>query len=101
MQRQNQSNVSVSWQPPSSSRSPPLWFIVEWVCTAPYSKEERFFWKKVPYQDTLTYIQGKQFHWLQLIEVSQSPNLTGIEPLPTASGAGGCEEPGEQEGAEQ
>ncbi|XP_068547277.1 interleukin-23 receptor isoform X1 [Anas acuta] len=57
VQRQNQSNVSVSWQPPSSSRSPPLWFIVEWVCTAPYSKEERFFWKKVPYQDTLTYIQ--------------------------------------------
>ncbi|XP_035420286.1 interleukin-23 receptor [Cygnus atratus] len=57
VRRQNQSSVSVAWQPPRSSRSPPLWFIVEWVSTAPYSKEERFFWKKVPYQDTLTYIQ--------------------------------------------
>ncbi|KAM9186531.1 interleukin-23 receptor [Mergus octosetaceus] len=57
VRRQNQSSVSVAWQPPSGSRSPLLWFIVEWVSTAPYSKEERFFWKKVPYQDTLTYIQ--------------------------------------------
>uniref|UniRef100_A0A8B9CKF9 Fibronectin type-III domain-containing protein n=1 Tax=Anser brachyrhynchus TaxID=132585 RepID=A0A8B9CKF9_9AVES len=57
VRRQNQSSISVAWQPPRGSRSPPLWFIVEWVSTAPYSKEERFFWKKVPCQDTLTYIQ--------------------------------------------
>ncbi|XP_072199634.1 interleukin-23 receptor [Excalfactoria chinensis] len=57
VQRENQSTISVAWQPPRHSRTPPLWFIVEWVCTAPYSREEEFFWKKVPSQDTHTYIQ--------------------------------------------
>ncbi|OXB82169.1 UNVERIFIED_CONTAM: hypothetical protein H355_009048 [Colinus virginianus] len=57
VQRENQSTVSVAWQPPHHSGTPPLWFIVEWVCTAPYSHEEAFFWEKVPPQDTRMYIQ--------------------------------------------
>ncbi|XP_021260633.1 interleukin-23 receptor isoform X2 [Numida meleagris] len=57
VQRENQSTISVAWQPPHHSGTPPLWFIVEWVCTAPYSHEEEFFWEKVPRQDTHTYIQ--------------------------------------------
>lgn len=57
VQRENQSTISVAWQPPRHNGTPPLWFIVEWVCTAPYSHEEEFFWKKVPGQDSHTYIQ--------------------------------------------
>ncbi|XP_069718059.1 interleukin-23 receptor isoform X2 [Phaenicophaeus curvirostris] len=54
---ENQSRVSVTWQlPPQSGRSP-LWFIVEWAFTAPYSQKEQYFWKKVPFQETHTYIQ--------------------------------------------
>lgn len=58
---ENWSRVSVAWQPPHHSRRSPLWFIVEWVSTARYSQEEQYFWKKVPYQETHTYIQGKIF----------------------------------------
>ncbi|XP_042664368.1 LOW QUALITY PROTEIN: interleukin-23 receptor [Tyto alba] len=54
---ENQSRVSVAWQPPRRSGRSPLWFIVEWVSTARYSQEEQYFWKKVPYQETHTYIQ--------------------------------------------
>ncbi|XP_052522821.1 interleukin-23 receptor isoform X1 [Tympanuchus pallidicinctus] len=57
VQHKNQSTILVAWQPPRHSRTPPLWFIVEWLCTAPYSHEEEFFWKKVPGQDTHTYIR--------------------------------------------
>uniref|UniRef100_A0A8V0ZZR8 Interleukin 23 receptor n=1 Tax=Gallus gallus TaxID=9031 RepID=A0A8V0ZZR8_CHICK len=57
VQRENQSTISVAWQLPRHNGTPPLWFIVEWVCTAPYSHEEEFFWKKVPGQDSHTYIQ--------------------------------------------
>ncbi|XP_065529152.1 interleukin-23 receptor isoform X5 [Lathamus discolor] len=56
---ENQSKVSVAWQPPSHSRSSPLWFIVEWVSTTPYSPKEQYFWKKVPYQETHTDIQAE------------------------------------------
>lgn len=59
VQRENQSTISVAWQLPRHNGTPPLWFIVEWVCTAPYRHEEEFFWKKVPGQDSHTYIQGK------------------------------------------
>lgn len=58
---ENQSKVSVAWQPPSHSRRSPLWFIVEWVSTTPYSPKEQYFWKKVPYQATHTDIQGEIF----------------------------------------
>ncbi|XP_074762107.1 interleukin-23 receptor isoform X2 [Athene noctua] len=54
---ESHSRVSVAWQPPQSSRRSPLWFIVEWVCTAQYSQEEQYFWKKVPHQETQMYIQ--------------------------------------------
>ncbi|XP_075567643.1 interleukin-23 receptor [Pelecanus crispus] len=54
---ENQSGVLVAWQPPRHSRRSPLWFIVEWVSTAQYSQEEQYFWKKVAYQETHTYIQ--------------------------------------------
>ncbi|XP_039238964.1 interleukin-23 receptor [Pipra filicauda] len=53
----NQSRVLVHWQPPQHSKSPPLWFIVEWVSTSQYHQEEHYFWKKVPSQETHTYIQ--------------------------------------------
>ncbi|XP_033919401.1 interleukin-23 receptor [Melopsittacus undulatus] len=56
---ENQSKVSVAWQPPSHSRRSPLWFIVEWVSTTPYSPMEQYFWKKVPYQATHTDIQAE------------------------------------------
>ncbi|XP_062472123.1 interleukin-23 receptor isoform X3 [Pezoporus occidentalis] len=56
---ENQSKVLVAWQPPSPSRRPPLWFIVEWVSTTPYSPKEQYFWKKVPYQATYTDIQAE------------------------------------------
>lgn len=74
VQHKNQSTILVAWQPPRHSRTPPLWFIVEWVCTAPYSHEEEFFWKKVPGQDTHTYIQGKISKssfccWVQIVKV--------------------------------
>ncbi|KAJ7401482.1 interleukin 23 receptor [Pitangus sulphuratus] len=54
---ENQSRVLVHWQPPQHSKSPPLWFIVEWVSTSQYRQEEHYFWKKVPSQETHTYIQ--------------------------------------------
>ncbi|XP_054689606.1 interleukin-23 receptor isoform X1 [Grus americana] len=54
---ENRSRVSVAWQPPPRSGRSPLWFIVEWVSTSQYSQEERYFWKKVPHQETHTYIQ--------------------------------------------
>ncbi|XP_064310932.1 interleukin-23 receptor [Phalacrocorax carbo] len=54
---ENQSRISVAWQPLHHSRRSPLWFIVEWVLTDQYSREEQYFWKKVPYQETHTYIQ--------------------------------------------
>ncbi|KAM6398330.1 interleukin-23 receptor [Pluvialis apricaria] len=53
----NQSGISVAWQLPRHSRRTPLWFIVEWVFTSQYSQEEQYFWKKVPSQETHTYIQ--------------------------------------------
>ncbi|KAM6343070.1 interleukin-23 receptor [Alca torda] len=53
---ENRSRVSVAWQPPSRSGRPPLWFIVEWVSSGQYSQEERYFWKKVPCEETHTYI---------------------------------------------
>ncbi|XP_068263164.1 interleukin-23 receptor [Nyctibius grandis] len=56
---ENQSRVLVAWQPPRHRGKSPLWFIVEWVSSTPYSQEERYFWKKVPYQETHTYIQGE------------------------------------------
>ncbi|KAM9283315.1 interleukin-23 receptor [Morus bassanus] len=54
---ENQSRISVAWQPLHHSRRSPLWFIVEWVSTTQYSQEEQYFWKKVPYQETHMYIQ--------------------------------------------
>ncbi|XP_072723730.1 interleukin-23 receptor isoform X2 [Ciconia boyciana] len=54
---ENRSGFSVAWQPPARSRRSPLWFIVEWLSTAQYGQEERYFWKKVPCQETCTYIQ--------------------------------------------
>ncbi|XP_050163395.1 interleukin-23 receptor [Myiozetetes cayanensis] len=54
---ENQSRVLVHWQPPQHSKSPPVWFIVEWVSTSQYRQEEHYFWKKVPSQETHTYIQ--------------------------------------------
>ncbi|XP_056212617.1 interleukin-23 receptor isoform X1 [Falco biarmicus] len=55
----NLSRVLVAWQPsPRSSRSP-LWFIVEGVSTTWYGWEEQYFWKKVPHQETHTYIRAK------------------------------------------
>ncbi|KAM6263521.1 interleukin-23 receptor isoform 2-T2 [Spheniscus humboldti] len=54
---ENQSRVSVAWQSPHRSGRSPLWFIVEWVSTTHYSQEEQYFWKKVPYHETHTYIQ--------------------------------------------
>ncbi|XP_063200110.1 interleukin-23 receptor [Chroicocephalus ridibundus] len=50
---ENGSRVSVAWQRPRRSRRSPLWFIVEWVSTA---QEDQYFWKKVPYEETHTYI---------------------------------------------
>lgn len=57
----NQSRVLVAWQHPQHSRTPLRWFIVEWVSTAHYGQEEQYFWKKVPYQETQTYLPGKRF----------------------------------------
>ncbi|XP_029889759.1 interleukin-23 receptor isoform X2 [Aquila chrysaetos chrysaetos] len=54
---ENRSGISVAWQPPRRSGRSPLWFIVEWVSTAQYSQEGQYFWKKVPRQETHTYIQ--------------------------------------------
>ncbi|KAM6327205.1 interleukin-23 receptor [Podargus strigoides] len=54
---ENGSRVWVAWQPPRRGGRTPLWFIVEWVSTSQYSQEEQYFWKKVPYQETHTYIQ--------------------------------------------
>ncbi|XP_064003542.1 interleukin-23 receptor [Pogoniulus pusillus] len=54
---ENQSRTLVTWQQPQHSRRSPLWFIVEWVSTTQYSQEEQYFWKKVPHQETHTYIQ--------------------------------------------
>ncbi|KAJ7424874.1 interleukin 23 receptor [Willisornis vidua] len=54
---ENQSRVLVHWQPPQHSQRAPLWFIVEWVSTSQYRQEEQYFWKKVPSQETHTYIQ--------------------------------------------
>ncbi|KAM9280308.1 interleukin-23 receptor [Cariama cristata] len=56
---ESRSRVSVAWQPPRGSGGSPLWFVVEWVSTPPYRREEQYFWKKVPYQETHTYIQGE------------------------------------------
>ncbi|XP_030352107.1 interleukin-23 receptor [Strigops habroptila] len=56
---ENQSRVLVAWQPPSHSGRSPLWFIVEWVSTTPYSLEEQYSWKKVPYQEGHTYIPAE------------------------------------------
>ncbi|XP_010559840.1 PREDICTED: interleukin-23 receptor [Haliaeetus leucocephalus] len=54
---ENRSGISVAWQPPRRSGRSPLWFIVEWVSTAQYGQKEQYFWKKVPCQETHTYIQ--------------------------------------------
>ncbi|XP_051481465.1 interleukin-23 receptor isoform X2 [Apus apus] len=54
---ENGSRVRVSWQPPPHPGRSPLWFIVEWVSSTQHSWEEQYFWKKVPYQETHTYIQ--------------------------------------------
>ncbi|KAM6128958.1 interleukin-23 receptor [Phoenicopterus ruber ruber] len=56
---ENGSRVSVAWQPPRRGGSSPLWFIVEWVSTAPYGQEEQYFWRKVPCEETHVYIQGE------------------------------------------
>ena len=67
---ENQSRVSVAWQPPRRSGRSPLWFIVEWVSTAQYGQEERYSWKRVPHQETHTYIQGEVFWepWCYLVQ---------------------------------
>ncbi|KAM9379178.1 interleukin-23 receptor [Phaethornis superciliosus] len=49
----NGSRVWVSWKPPPKGRGSPLWFIVEWVPSTPFS-QEKYFWKKVPAQETHT-----------------------------------------------
>ncbi|XP_074008698.1 interleukin-23 receptor [Numenius arquata] len=56
---ENRSRVSVAWKPPHHRGRSLLWFIVEWVSTTQYSQEEQYFWKKVPYQETHTYIPEK------------------------------------------
>lgn len=59
MKPENRSGISVAWQPPRRSGRSPLWFIVEWVSTAQYGQKEQYFWKKVPRQETHTYIRGE------------------------------------------
>ncbi|XP_027549993.1 interleukin-23 receptor [Neopelma chrysocephalum] len=88
---ENQSRVLVHWQPPQHSKSPPLWFIVEWVSTSQYHQEEHYFWKKVPSQETHTYIQEEAaagFH----VNVSVYAVYTGGVSKPS-SGKVPAEEP--------
>ncbi|KAM6305319.1 interleukin-23 receptor [Aegotheles albertisi] len=54
---ENGSRVRVSWQPPRRGGRSPLWFIVEWVSSTQHGQEERYFWKRVPYQETHMDIQ--------------------------------------------
>ncbi|XP_016155538.1 PREDICTED: interleukin-23 receptor [Ficedula albicollis] len=56
---ENQSRVLVQWEPPQHSQSPPLWFILEWLSSSQHGQEEKFFWEKVPGQETHTYIQAE------------------------------------------
>ncbi|XP_062437539.1 interleukin-23 receptor [Rhea pennata] len=57
VRREDQSQVAVTWQRPRHSAKPLLWFILECLSAARYSQEHQFFWKKVPKEDTLAYIQ--------------------------------------------
>ncbi|XP_071605979.1 interleukin-23 receptor isoform X1 [Heliangelus exortis] len=60
VQAKNGSRVWVSWEPPPpQGRGSPLWFIVEWVPSTPFSQEEKYFWKKVPSQETHTDLQAE------------------------------------------
>ncbi|XP_066048053.1 interleukin-23 receptor [Chamaea fasciata] len=54
---ENQSRILVQWEPPQPSQSPLLWFILEWISSPQHSQEERFFWERVPHQQTRTYIR--------------------------------------------
>ncbi|XP_025954307.2 interleukin-23 receptor isoform X2 [Dromaius novaehollandiae] len=57
VRREDGSRVAVTWRRPRRSAKPLLWFVLESLSAAPYGQEHRFFWKKVPKQDTLAYIQ--------------------------------------------
>ncbi|XP_067156611.1 interleukin-23 receptor [Apteryx mantelli] len=57
VRREDRSRVAVTWQRPRRGTKTLQWFILECLSAAPYSQEHQFFWKKVPKQDTLAYIQ--------------------------------------------
>ncbi|KAM8805759.1 interleukin-23 receptor [Eudromia elegans] len=57
VQREGPRHVAVSWQRPPPGAAPLLWFILECLSTVPHGSEQRFFWKKVPKQETRAYLQ--------------------------------------------
>nr|XP_048718330.1 interleukin-23 receptor [Caretta caretta] len=50
--------ISVKWELPKYIGRSVLWFIVEWISAAQHNQQQDFLWKKVPSQDTFTYIAG-------------------------------------------
>ncbi|XP_025068667.1 interleukin-23 receptor [Alligator sinensis] len=52
---ENQSGITVKWEPPRPRERSVLWFIVEWTSAFQQNQVQNFHWKKV--QDTTTYIQ--------------------------------------------
>ncbi|XP_053841686.1 interleukin-23 receptor [Vidua macroura] len=55
---EQQSRFLVQWRPPRQSRSPLLWFILEWGSSSQHGQQEQYSWERVPHQETHTYIQG-------------------------------------------
>ncbi|XP_043346840.1 interleukin-23 receptor isoform X1 [Dermochelys coriacea] len=50
--------ISVKWELPKNIGRSVLWFIVEWISAAQHNQQHDFLWKKIPSQDTFTYIEG-------------------------------------------
>ncbi|KAJ6662612.1 hypothetical protein lerEdw1_011749 [Lerista edwardsae] len=57
--RDEQNGISVMWEPPESIGKLVLWYIVEWTSGDwHHHYQHDTVWKKVPIQNTTTYIQG-------------------------------------------
>ncbi|OWK53897.1 Interleukin-23 receptor [Lonchura striata] len=54
---EQQGRFLVRWQPPRH-RSPPLWFILEWVSSSQQGQQEQHCWERVSQWETHTYIQA-------------------------------------------
>ncbi|XP_014106071.1 PREDICTED: interleukin-23 receptor [Pseudopodoces humilis] len=55
---EEQSRFLVRWQRPRHSRSPPLWFVLEWDSSSQHGQNQLLLWEKIPQHQTHTYIQA-------------------------------------------